>query len=224
MDEQYRDLAGQYAAKPDDYFGHFRPEILRFVPEGCKSVLEVGCGAGAFGESLKDARPDCEVWGIEPDAEAAKKASLKLDHVIHGTFSADSPELRHKRFDVICFLDVLEHMTNPEKALTECKSLLADNGVVVASIPNILHFYQIGEILYHQDWRYREEGILDTTHLRFFTKKSILRMFREAGFGKVNVFGINPESGFRFKVANAILLGRISDWKFVQFAVQAREA
>jgi SAM-dependent methyltransferase len=223
MDEQYRDLAGEYAAKSDEYYDQSRPEMLQFIPEHCNAVLEVGCSSGAFGARLKEQRPNCEVWGVEPDVRSAQIAAGRIDHVINGILSPDLPDLKDKRFDAICFFDVLEHLVNPERALIDCKNYLAEGGVIVASIPNILQFYQIGEILYRQDWRYREAGILDSTHLRFFTKKSIERMFQTTGFKRIKITGINPQAGLKFQIANTMLLGRISDWKYVQFAIQAWE-
>ena len=222
MDDQYANLTAKYAAKPDGYYDLSRPEMLQFVPEECKSVLEVGCSSGGFGALLKENRSDCEVWGIEPDLTAALVASSRLDHVINAAYSADLLDLHNKSFDAVCFFDVLEHMVNPEKALNECKRLLAENGVVIASIPNILHFYQITKILIEQDWRYEDSGIMDNTHLRFFTKKSILRMFELCGYKVHRLEGIYPSYGLKYTIANAAMFGRLKDWKYVQFAVVAR--
>ena len=221
MDNQYSELAGQYNTKPEGYYELSRPEMLDFVPAACKSILEVGCSSGAFGALLKERDPACEVWGIEPDAEAARKASTRLDRVISKPFSSDVEELKGKRFDAICFFDVLEHLVNPEKALRDCRNFLNEDGVIVASIPNILHFYQISEILIQQDWRYRDEGIMDNTHLRFFTKKSIVRMFETCGFTVRRIEGIYASFGLKYTIANLLTLGRLADWKYVQFAVQA---
>ncbi|MBK9436395.1 MAG: class I SAM-dependent methyltransferase [Chloracidobacterium sp.] len=133
--------------------------------------------------------------GIEPSTDAAASASQKLDKVIHGTFQAGVTDLEGQRFDCIVFNDVLEHLVNPEIALNDSKKYLSDEGVLVASIPNILHFYQIWSILKEQDWKYEESGILDNTHLRFFTKKSIIRMFEEHGYKVVRIEGINLALG-----------------------------
>lgn len=224
MKAQFNNLSEQYASKPDNYYELERAEMLPFVPESCKSVLEVGCSSGAFGELLKKQRPNCIVWGIEPDRQSAHNAELRLDHVIHGEFSADHPDLRDRQFDVICFNDVLEHLTDPERILTDCKRLLAPHGVVVASLPNILFFYQITKILIEQDWRYEESGIMDNTHLRFFTKKSIRRMFENSGYRVEEITGINPSYGLKYIIANALTFGKLADWKYVQFAVRSRVA
>jgi 2-polyprenyl-3-methyl-5-hydroxy-6-metoxy-1,4-benzoquinol methylase len=222
MDTPYSSLSEQYSSKPEGYYENARPEMVPFVPERCKLVLEVGCSSGAFGKLLKESRPECEVWGIEPNAEAAQLASTRLDKAICGTFRAGIPELEGCSFDCIVFNDVLEHVPYPEQILEESKQYLSANGMVVASIPNILHFYQISKILLEQDWRYEDSGIMDNTHLRFFTKKSIMRMFDSCGYDITVIKGINPSAGMKFKLANSILLGRLSDWRFLQFAVQAK--
>jgi len=224
MTQEYDNLTEQYGAKPTGYYEMDRSEMLGFVPSGARSLLEVGCGSGAFGHLIKKTLADCEVWGIEPDPSAAAVAQGRLDNVINGTFPAGADAIQGKRFDVICFNDVLEHLANPEKALMATKEFLTDGGVVVASIPNILYFYQILEIVLEQDWRYQVAGILDNTHLRFFTKKSIVRLFESSGFEIDEIKGINSCYGIKYRVANLITLGRLIDWKYIQFGVRARPA
>ena len=82
MESQYTDLNAQYATKAETYYELSRPEMIEFVPEFAKKVLEVGCSGGGFGALLKKVRPGVEVWGIEPSEDAARKASEKLDKVI----------------------------------------------------------------------------------------------------------------------------------------------
>ena len=81
-----------YEGKNQDYYLHSRPEIIPFVPADCQTVLDVGCGNGGFGLTLKAQRA-CTVWGIEPNKEAARDAEDKLDKVINGLFVKDMPEL-----------------------------------------------------------------------------------------------------------------------------------
>jgi 2-polyprenyl-3-methyl-5-hydroxy-6-metoxy-1,4-benzoquinol methylase len=223
---QYRELSEEYALKPQEYYEQSRPEMVEFVPKYCKRVLDVGCSAGGFGALLKEAIPGCEVWGAEPDPIASQLASSKLDHVIRSTFPPEDIEQLSHGFDAICFNDVLEHMISPEATLDACKRLLNSGGVVVASIPNILFFYQISEILIKQDWLYVDSGILDRTHLRFFTKKSIIRLFESSGYQIIRMEGINSFTaggrfGWKYRIANLLTLGHMNDWKYVHFAVQA---
>ena len=217
-------LAEKYSEKSDAYFAQERSEMLEFIPERTHEVLEVGCGSGDFARAIKDQRPDSIVWGIEPSEIAAGQASKKLDHVVCSSFEVDSPALEGRRFDCIVFNDVLEHLPDPGNVLKECRKYLTADGCIVASIPNILYFYEISKILIEEDWEYRDHGILDNTHLRFFTRKSIVRMFETSGYDVELIKGINASAGRKYKIVNFLTMGRIRDWKYVQFAVRARLA
>jgi 2-polyprenyl-3-methyl-5-hydroxy-6-metoxy-1,4-benzoquinol methylase len=221
MDSYYSQLATRYADKDGDYYAQERSEMLSFIPEGASSLLDVGCSSGAFGKLIKDRRPGCEVWGIEPDPEAAKVAAQRLDKVINGVFQNDNPDICEQKFDAIIFNDVLEHLVDPITALRHAVTLLTEKGRVIASIPNILFYNQILQIVIREDWKYQESGIMDYTHLRFFTKKSILRMFDEAGLQVTKIQGINAETGLRWSLFNLLTLGRRRDWKYTQFATCA---
>jgi len=210
------------ADEVDSYFRQERPEMLPFVDDNVKTVLDVGCGAGEFAASLKVERPGLVVWGIEPVGAAASLAGARLDRVIAQSFKPGMDDLAGKQFDCILFNDVLEHMADPDNILRECREYLAPGGCVVASIPNILYFYEITRILVKEDWEYRDHGILDKTHLRFFTRKSIVRMFIAAGYEIDEIRGIGGFAGKKYKIANFLTLGRLHDWRYVQFGVRAR--
>src|SRR5262249_2993587 len=126
-----------YACKAAKYYMEARPEMLGFVPAHCRRLLDVGCGTGMFGALVKQNR-QIEVWGVEPFAAAAGKATDKLDRVITGPFEPES-DLPAGAFDCIVFNDVLEHMVEPERALRYAKLLLAAGGTLLASIPNVRH-------------------------------------------------------------------------------------
>jgi 2-polyprenyl-3-methyl-5-hydroxy-6-metoxy-1,4-benzoquinol methylase len=219
--EAVSQLGDKYAGKDADYFGQVRSELLEFIPADARVVLDVGCAGGNFGKNLKAAR-ECEVWGIEPTGDAAATARNCLDNVFTGLFLDVLPQVGDKKFDVICFNDVLEHMPNPEDALNGLKPYLSERGQVIASIPNILHFPVIKELVVEQDFRYRDYGVLDNTHLRFFTKKSMLRMFESCGYDVDRIVGINPVASRKFSILNFVLMNRLKDWRFAQFVVIAR--
>jgi len=215
-----------YESKPANYFEYSRPEMLPFIPSNCKRVLDVGCGKGHFGETLKRSR-SIEVWGIEPVATAAAEAATKLDHVIEGVFTSEA-DLPLESFDGIVFNDVLEHLFDPAAALKLAQKLLRPGGVVVASIPNIRHFLALWELIVRKDWRYTDSGILDRTHLRFFTQKSILTLFADCDFKVERIEGISPFWGgtsrkwLPYKILNALTFNAIADMKYLQFAVVAQ--
>lgn len=215
-------LDGQYSNKSDEYYTKPRAELLEFIPADAEFFLDVGCAEGTFGTLLKENR-NCTVWGVEPTVEAAEVAKCCLDKVINDTFSADLPELYGQRFDTIFFNDVLEHMVDPETALDASKQLLSERGRVIASIPNVLYFPVMKDLIINRDWRYTESGVLDNTHLRFYTRRSIMRLFLERGFIVEKIQGINPALRLKYRIANFLALNYFYDWRFLQFVVVARK-
>lgn len=142
-------------------------------------VLEVGCSSGYLGAALVE--QGHEVWGVEPNNEAAMKASRRLHKVYVGlieNFFQNNPD---ERFDVITYGDVLEHLTNPVLMLSQSISFLRKGGVVIASVPNIVH-YSIRAMILEGYWKYSDLGILDRTHVKFFTRDTLVDLFTEAGY------------------------------------------
>lgn len=217
-------LTNRGVDKAPEYFHQVRSEMLPFIPVRSRFVLEVGCGSAEFAALVKARSPDVTIWGIEPSPIAAAEAARRIDNVVTGDFESATHQLGDKRFDCIVFNDVLEHLVDPEETLRRCRSHLADGGVIVASIPNILYFYEMTKILLSEDWEYQDHGILDKTHLRFFTRKSIVRMFEAAGYKIDEIAGINAFAGKKYKIANFLTLGRLRDWKYVQFGIRASVA
>ena len=224
-------LRPDYEIKPADYFAEPRLEMLPFVPANCRRLLDVGCGTGTFGESLKRTA-NIEVWGVEQLASAAAKARVKLDRLIQSSFGPEA-ELPAAAFDCILFGDVLEHMAAPEQALRFAMHLLAPGGSVVASIPNVRQLPVLWQLAIHGRWDYSECGLLDRTHLRFFTRSSIVKMFLDEGYIIETMCGINAYRGVpnvskrlwaAYKFINALFLGKFADMRFQQFAVVAKPA
>jgi 2-polyprenyl-3-methyl-5-hydroxy-6-metoxy-1,4-benzoquinol methylase len=206
----------------ESYFTHARPEMQPFVPEAASRVLDIGCGAGAFGAALKELRPHLTVTGVEIDPEAAESARSRLDLVLTGDAESALPRLQGQSFDAIVLNDVLEHVVDPEELLRQLSSLIARGGCVVASIPNVREFFTVKDLALRGRWEYADEGILDRTHLRFFTRSSIAGLFERGGFSVERVEGINQTGSSKFKLFNLITLGRFSEMGFLQFACVAR--
>jgi 2-polyprenyl-3-methyl-5-hydroxy-6-metoxy-1,4-benzoquinol methylase len=221
----------KYQAKPfKDYFEQTRSEMLEFVPSNCRRALDVGCSSGGFAASLKNSR-GIEVWGIEPFDSAAIQARPRLDNVIQDTFPP-RVALPEAYFDCVIFNDVLEHLVDPESAIRYTRRVLTDDGVIVASIPNIRHFPTMWNLLVHGEWNYGESGTLDRTHLRFFTRSSIVTLFESQGYRVEKICGIKPYFGNPnvsrriwaiYELANLACLKKFNDAKFECFAVVARK-
>ena len=207
-------------SKPPGYHGQSRPEMVAFVPSSARRVLDVGCGEGLFGAALK-AR-GAEVWGIELDAAAAEQAAVRLDRVVPGDVTAAFGELPAGHFDCIVFNDVLEHLVDPYAVLVASKRLLAPGGVVVCSLPNVRHFRVLWNLIVRKQWRYEDSGVLDRTHLRFFTEKSIAEMFQGLGFEILEIRGIGGFTSWKFALIGRLSLGLLSDAFHLQFACVVR--
>lgn len=196
-----------------------------FVPAKARRVLDVGCGAGAFARGLREERlalgQQLEVWGLELAPDAAAQAAGTLDRVLVGTVEDTIEQLPAAHFDCICCNDVLEHLAWPERALRGLRGKLAPGGVVVASIPNVRFFGNVWDLVVHGAWSYADEGILDRTHLRFFTRSSMRELFDAAGYRLLRQEGINPTHAWRFRLVDTLSLGRWHDMRYLQFACVA---
>jgi GT2 family glycosyltransferase/tetratricopeptide (TPR) repeat protein/2-polyprenyl-3-methyl-5-hydroxy-6-metoxy-1,4-benzoquinol methylase len=170
----------QGAAHDPFYFGHARPEVLELIPLAAQRALDIGCGAGRLGEAIK-ARQQADVVGIELDEAAAAVARRRLDAVLVGDVERMDLELAPGSFDVIVCADLLEHLREPDRLLRKARDWLAPDGRLVVSIPNVRHHLVVRSLL-EGNWTYASEGLLDRTHLRFFTRREIEKLFYRSGF------------------------------------------
>lgn len=202
-----------------EYVDSHRPELLRFLPQGISSILDVGCHRGAFGGFLKQSDPDLVVWGIEPNSLAAEVARTRLDKVVHGRWPGDIRA--GERFDCLTFNDVLEHLVDPWAALDSAHAYLREGGWVMASVPNVRRITLLEDLALRGRWTYTDEGLLDRTHLRFFTKSSIGDTFRAAGFVIERIGGVGLLGGRRGAVLKG--LGSLGEeLRALQWVVLAR--
>ena len=163
-----------------EYYACARPEIQRLVRQDARHILDIGCATGVLGQELKQ-KLRAEVWGVECVEAVAEAAAEKLDHVISGRIEDALTQLPDNYFYVISCADVLEHLVDPWEVLSDLRKKLAPSGEIVASIPNVRHWSVIKGLL-EGEWRYEVAGILDRTHLRFFTKNSVMNLFENTGY------------------------------------------
>ena len=199
------------------YYSNTRSEMLEFIPNDCVRLLDVGCSSGGFGRVLKERR-QVEVWGVEPFAEAAQEAEKHLDKVIRSFFD-DAADLPKAYFDVITFNDSLEHFPDEYAPLKLAQTLLKPDGVIVTSIPNFRYLENLKHIILEKDFKYTDAGILDRTHLRFFTLKSMRRLFEDIGMDVVSIQGINPHwwCGWKIFLLRMLFGTHIEDMKYLQY-------
>jgi len=214
----------KYKFNPNPFGAHV--QIIKGVGKN-KKVLEIGCTTGYISKSLKE--NDCTIIGIEIDEESVKVAKEYCGNVIVADVENLS-ELPYpeKYFDVLLFGDILEHLKDPLRVMRNLKRYLSSDGYIVASIPNVAHIYPRLKLLFGK-WDYEDIGLLDRTHLRFFTKRSARRLISDAGFKieKMDLAPWIPLFGLRkFKWGRALEyhIAKIRQTLFAfQFIIKARK-
>ena len=203
--------------KPSNYYESTRAEMIRYVPGNVRKTLEFGCGCGSFSELVKNAF-NAECWGVEMDDRSVEIASEKLYRVIKGDATESLSKLPESHFDCVILNDILEHLDDPFYLLENVKSKLTREGVVIASIPNVRFWNNLRDLVWRGEWDYKEAGILDITHLRFFTYRSLLKMFQNLGYEVLNIEGLKPTHNMKFRILNFLLCNKLWDARFHQFA------
>lgn len=141
-------------------------------------VLDLGCGAGALGRWLR-AEKRCVVDGVEANAKSAASAAPYYRKMVVADLETEtlSAHFANQRYDYIVCADVLEHLRRPEELVAQLGELLTPSGRILLSIPNVSYAGLIGALL-NGEFQYRSSGLLDATHLRFFTRKSLLQWLK----------------------------------------------
>ena len=203
-----------YDFKPDGYYNGARVDLLELVEPGVERVLDIGCGEGNNTSYLRHLGAS-DIWGVEMSSEAAKQAKTKMDFVFKGTIEAflESSQAQ-AQFDLIILGDVLEHLVDPWSVVDKLTELLSENGQILISLPNIRHIAVILPLFLKGEWRYESSGILDDTHLRFFTYSSAVKMFNDAGLKVVKVS--SNQIGGKSGVFNRITIGLFRQFFIVQ--------
>jgi SAM-dependent methyltransferase len=179
-----------------DYYGEVRSDILPFIPEGTREVLEVGCGRGVTGRLLQE-RLGCRVTGVELNPVVAREAARHLHRVIQGDIQALEIE---GRFDVVLALELVEHLPEGEGFLGRIPELLAPGGRAVFSIPNVGHWSIVEDLLAGR-WDYLPIGLLCYTHYRFFTRHSLADWLRRCGLERFELVPQRTELPEKFSSA-----------------------
>jgi 2-polyprenyl-3-methyl-5-hydroxy-6-metoxy-1,4-benzoquinol methylase len=174
------------------YYHFIRSEIEPLLPKDCSRVLEVGAGAGETLRWLKTKFPGAQTTGVEINAALTSDLKRNADIAITGGIDECSPLLGS--YDLILFLDVLEHLVDPGGTLARVSKLLEPGGHVIVSVPNIAHFSVSLPLLLRRRFTYQDAGILDRTHLRFFVEDTAVKLLNDASF----VVKKGLITGFRF--------------------------
>ena len=161
--------------------------VLRQIPSN-KIILDVGCGSGILASALR--KKGNVVYGLDNSRESITFAKENLDKAIFLDVEKDSIPFPKEYFDVIVFSDILEHLRDPKKIMLKFKPYLKSNGRFIISLPNIAS-WDIRLKLLLGDFTYTKTGILDETHLRFYTLRTAKKLIRSAGF-RITKIDVTP--------------------------------
>lgn len=174
-----------------EYYSNIRKDVVGFIErDPAQKILEIGCGAGSTLKYLKENGYASFVAGVEKAGECFSEPGDVIDEMIE----ADVEHLElpfDKKFDVILLLDVLEHLYEPYLLIKRLCGLLSPTGYIVVSIPNIRNYGVLKKLILRDRWDYGDSGILDRTHIRFFTKRSFLASLEREGID-AEVVGYRP--------------------------------
>lgn len=216
-----------YSAKEQKYFNNPRMDIIKLIPKrGNNKVLEIGAGGGDTLIEIKKQNIATEVVGVDlMHLKNTNQDNPLIDKFIYGNIENIDLGLPLNYFDIIICGDVLEHLIDPWKTLKNLYRYLKSDGIIITSIPNIREIQTLYKIVVKADFGYEEKGILDKTHLRFFCKKNILSLLKEASFESISVnssFDTIGVSSIR-KLSNQLTLGLFRDFLTIQYIIVAKK-
>ena len=218
----YKNVAA-YHEKTLDYYKNIRREILPFLPTNVDRLFEVGCGAGDTLAFLKESGRCNWAGGIELFHDVAEKARDKVDFILEGSIEKAELPFERNSIDVILCLDVLEHLVDPWVVVSQLHTLLKPGGVLICSIPNVRNYRVVIPLLFLGRWRYTAYGILDRTHLRFFTKESAISLVECSGLVVDKVTSTGFEKWNKVRVLNLLSLSLFKPFFEYQYLISAKK-
>ncbi|HVW18897.1 MAG TPA: class I SAM-dependent methyltransferase [Solirubrobacteraceae bacterium] len=210
-------MAGVSAEKPEGYYGNERRDVVEMLPRPVGAVLDVGCGDGANAAALREAGAT-RIAGIEVVPEAAQRARERFDEVLTGTVEERIGDLEGP-FDTILFLDVLEHLVDPAAVLRAAHRVAAPGAHVQVSVPNARHYSLVRDLMLRGTFGYADWGHRDSTHLRWFTRRDVEALLRDAGWDVLRTS--HPALG-RSRALDRVTRGRSTEFLVGQWYVLAR--
>jgi 2-polyprenyl-3-methyl-5-hydroxy-6-metoxy-1,4-benzoquinol methylase len=206
---------------PAAYYDGIRHDAIALLPARMDRVLEVGCGTGATLAELKRQGRCNWAGGVEIADGPARSAAERLDRMWRGNIEEMALDLPEGSLDVLLCLDVLEHLVDPWSALRRLVALLKPGGAAVVSVPNVRNHHVMGDLLVHGRWDYRASGIMDRTHLRFFTRGTALELLHGAGLAVDRTVALIHLKPWKLNwVAHRLARGRLDDFYAEQFLIR----
>ena len=208
-------------AKGEGYYSGVRTDLVRLVPRISGRVLEIGCAGGLTLEYLRR-NFDCDAVGLDYSEEAAGMARARGFDVRVCDLNSQELPFDTGEFDYILIGDVLEHLYDPWKVLTAVTRILKDDGTILLSIPNVKHYSLLKHLILRDRWEYTESGLLDVTHIRFFTLKSIRGLLSRSGL-VVSGLEYNVVGSGIMRVANRLCLNLLHSFLVLHYLVAAKK-
>lgn len=189
----------------EEYFEHTRKDIAPLLPASALNALEIGCGTGSTLAWLKIVYPNLRTVGIEGNGTLRDQLKNNVDDALIADLDLGIPKLGS--FDLILALDVLEHLKDPERALGDLRKMLTPDGALIVSLPNVAHWPIGMKLAMLGRFDYEDAGVMDRTHLHFFTDSSARQMIDRAGLAVHASLPII--NGRKDKLANMATLGAL---------------
>lgn len=211
----------------DRYFGTARREIIPHLPSKVERMLDIGCGRGATVTTVKERHALTWVGGVEIVPDEAEKAKAVCDRVWSIDIEREDFErdIAPGSLDLVLCLDVLEHLVDPWAVVRRLSVLLAPKGRLIVSVPNIRNWKFIRNLLFKGDFQYRDSGLLDRTHLRFFVRQTAEQLAIAGGLGHLRSVALPDLAGFEARhVIVRASGGRLADIFAKQWLIVAERA
>lgn len=216
-----QDVSIEYAEKPEGYFEGARADFVGRLPENLNGrILEIGCSSGGTGALALQQKKCAEYVGVELMEEAAASARNKLTEVIVADLETDTLPFQPDSFDALIASEIFEHLRNPWAVLESLMPYLKPGAVILASSPNIAHKSVIKGLVKGK-FDYEDFGVMDRTHLRWFTPTTYTALFADAGLKVVDCWPVTPPSRKHRMIAKFLPNGEQTYWR--QICVEARK-
>lgn len=168
--------------KKGTYFSSKRYEIDVLLPASANKILDIGCGNGSTLARIHNIYPDASILGIDINDNAIKNSVLNTEAIISHDLNKGLPDLPASPYDLILCLDIIEHLYDPARLLSDLKKTVSSSGCIIVSLPNLRYWQICYDLIIKGDFKYEEQGLMDYTHIRWFTYQSAKRLFEDSGF------------------------------------------
>ena len=175
-----------YLTKNTDYFSLERQMFKNALQDVGLKILDIGCGTGVLGAFFKK-NQNCYVAGVEINQSAYELALQNLDTVVKGNFETLDLPFENNFFDIVIMGDVLEHLVDPVRSIHKILPLINNQGKILITVPNVRNWRVVKSLVFNDNWQYEDWGILDYTHMRFFTKKSLQSLLLKQNIEIINI-------------------------------------